>query len=73
MLLVGRLYSDGFVELNDTVMEDWLDGGKEVGDVGLVGDVLSVSLWENKAGGLNRLVEGNDPIPMGSNRLGDLR
>ena len=54
-------------------MEGWLDGGKEVGDVGLVEDVLSVLLWKNKAGGLNHLVEGDDPILMGSNRLGDLR
>ena len=53
-------------------MEGRLDGGKEVGDVGLIRDVLGVTLWEDECGGLNYLVEGDNPVPVGPDCPGDL-
>ena len=49
-----------------------LDGGKEVGDVGLIQDVLGIMLSEDEGGGLNCRVEGDNPVPMGSDCPGDL-
>ena len=71
MFLVGGSQSDGFVKLDDTVVVDWLDGSKDIGDVGLVGKVFAVALREDEGGGFNSLVEGDDPIAVRFNRFGD--
>jgi len=75
VFLVGRSQTDCFVKFNDSVMVRRLDGCKEVGYIGLIGDVFSIPLREGVSGCLNGLGEGDDPIPMGpdcSRALGSL-
>ena len=53
-------------------MVEWLDGSKDVGDVGLIGNVFGVALWEDEGGGFDSFVEGDDPITVRFNCFGDL-
>lgn len=71
MLLVGGSKPDGFVELDNPLMVDWLNGSEEVGDVRLIGDILGEPLWEDKGGGFDCLVKCDDPVAMGFNCFGD--
>ena len=67
MLLVGRSKPDCFVELDNVVVVDGLDGGKEVGDMRLVCNVFRKPLREDEGGGLDGLVKCDDPIAVRKN------
>ena len=64
VFLVGGSKPSRLVELNDSVVEGGLHRGEELRDVGLPCQILGVPLWECKAGRLEGLSKGDDPLAM---------